>query len=190
MDSSDLNQTLTPSGPSEDSSVLSISTLAASVGVPHIPHGGQDARLSESLLNPFTSVIYPRIVDLNSALARFLLAHGRTNYIAALFAYTDAGIQVQEGIEIALDLIGVTQRQSFGYISPIRPAPIPGQSIPEVVQKIKASGYRTIVVTMDNDVYDLANIADAAEECGLNSEEYLWIFLPPFTVDSVQALIE
>lgn len=164
--------------------------MAASVGLPHIPSGGHDARLAESLLNPFTNVIYPRISDMTSALARFLTLYGRTNYISVLFAYTDTGIQFQEGIDITLDAINITQVQAVGYLSPTQPLPIPGQSIRENLKKVKELGYRTIVVTMENDVVDLPIIADAAEEFGLNTEDYIWIFLPPFQYASVQALMK
>lgn len=89
-----------------------------------------------------------------------------------------------------LDALNITQRRDFGYISPTHPVPIPGQTIRDNLQMVKESGYRTIVVTMDNHVVDLPIIADVADELGLSTKDYLWIFLPPFEVNAVQTLIE
>ena len=97
---------------------------------------------------------------------------------------------MQEGIDIMLDAINISQTRNFGYISPTHPVPIPGQGIRDNLRLVKESGYRTIIVTMDSSVDDLPTIADAAEEFGLNTEDYFWIFIPPFQAEAVQALIK
>lgn len=162
-------------GPHSDLASLSIATMASSVGVPHVPSGGQDARLAEHLMNPFTSVITPRIMDVTGALALLLKEHQRTNYVATLFAFSETGNQFQQGIAVMLDMVNATQRKEVGYLPPNAPVPIQGQSIRDAVVRIKKTGFRTIIVTMGNDIYDLPFIADVVDEMGMNTADYFWI---------------
>jgi hypothetical protein len=106
-----------------------------------------------------------------------------------VFGFADTGNQFQEGIGILLDRLSMTGRRHFGYLSPTARVPFHGQSIHSVLGKVKESGYRTVVVVMDNPQVDLPLIADAAEHYKLNTADYLWIFLPPFQLEALESLV-
>jgi len=169
---------------------MDIATMAATARIPQIPSGGMDGRLSEGLFSPFTSVIYPRIFDVAVVLLRFLILHKRTNFISILFAYSDVSLQMNEALGLSMGMLNVSQTQSLGYWSSFSTLSSPtGQTMRDNIRKIKERGYRTIIVVMGNGNEDLPLIADAAEEFGLNTEEYMWIFLPPFRMEAVPGLL-
>ncbi|CAB9516932.1 Gamma-aminobutyric acid (GABA) B receptor [Seminavis robusta] len=176
-------------GPYHDQVVTIMATMSASTQIPIVPSGGQDARLSEDLVNPYTMVLAPRVPDICSSLAGFLMQHQRNDFIAILFAFTDTGNQFQEAIGITLDAFNVTRRRNYGYISPTTPIDIEGQTTEDAVRAVKDSGYRTIIVNMENPLYELPMIADVAVAENM-TENYLWIFLPPFPAQAVSAIMK
>jgi hypothetical protein len=175
-------------GPFFDIPAMNIAAMAASARVTHIPTGEHDARLGDDFLSPYTTVIYPRYGDIARILGLFVETHQRTNFVATLFAYSDAGISLQEACGGALDIVGVKQRKSFGYWPPIHENSPPGLEMADAMQKVKASGYRTIVVIMDSFAFELPLLADLAEELNMNTKDYVWIFLPQYDQDTVDGL--
>mmetsp|Transcript_10403 Transcript_10403/g.28745 ORF Transcript_10403/g.28745 Transcript_10403/m.28745 type:complete len:819 (-) Transcript_10403:813-3269(-) len=168
----------------DDEVALELSTLALSNQYPIVPSKGSNVRLSYDYFNSFTSSVFPDMETSASALMNFLLHKGRNQYIALLYELGDTGNQRQEIFDISTSSLGI-ESFSTGYVNAIDPV-VEMNSVDEVqlpldaLKLIKETGYRTIVVAMNQQADTFQQIADAVDHLGLNNGNYFFVFWDVF----------
>jgi hypothetical protein len=106
-----------------------------------------------------------------------LIHKGRTDFVVGLFPLTDTGTQWSGGFQLAFGDFNI-RHEVVSYITPALDGGIVSSTanIRAALQRVKQTGFRTIVVAMEVVFLELPLIADAAEEQGLLSGEYFWVF--------------
>ena len=191
--------------PTENSSSSSLASICAAVGTFHdIPAADLSVLAAamkfpltvtrafsmaslEATRAPYTSQIFPEVIGNSFFLAYYLLWINRTDFVAFLYTVTETGLYRRESVSIVLDENNITHK-TFGYNVPgITPAVSPERSIENSLRAIKKSGYRTIVVAVEDPTQEIPQLAQPAIDLGLTNGNYLWIWFgdydPLFDLD-------
>lgn len=94
--------------------------------------------------------------------------------MAILYPLCDTGVHLSQTLTILMDAMGIDRHQEFAYNSVQSPATSSNRDISVVLDKIKESGYRTIIMIMDVAQLDLPAIAKSANQKGFSNGGYLW----------------
>lgn len=160
-------------GPFNDMPAQELSVLAAASKFPVTVHRAFNLRVVADDFSPYTSQVFPDLMAHGDQLVAFLRFIGRTDYIAAIYALSDTGIQRSEVLSLSLAGAGMKHRL-ISYL-------VPGwegtadETIRMAMKQVKDSGYRTIVMAPELILRELPLIAAAAEEFGLNNGDYVWV---------------
>jgi Receptor family ligand binding region len=157
---------------------LELSVVASTLQVPMVNHRGIDHNMLMPLKHPFVTQVNPDLYSDMQFLGDYLLHTGRKDYIAVLYASNaDSAIQrleVFRGVAQALNMKNV---QSFGYLSPAIPLDShqPIRNISTTMEKLKASGYRTIVWISPFFEEEVFIVGEAAHLLELDQGDHFWI---------------
>ena len=177
-------------GPFNDVPALDLSTMAQAYRYPLVASRAFNSRVTWNYVSPYPSQVYPSVTETAEYLVGFLKYRGRTNYTAMLYDETDASLQRRDALSASLRAENMAF-QDVRYVTPGQPhAPSsPAEAgeggtdsasgtddVLSAMARIKEWGYRTIVVSMNDERDDLPLIADAAAELNLTNGEYFWVF--------------
>jgi hypothetical protein len=152
-----------------------LGVYATAAEFPFVSNRAYDVRLTDPELYPFTSSVFPSLLEFATTLQTFLLYKGRTDFISFVYTLSDMGAQRREGISYYLDKGGIRWESHPFLITDDGP-----RQVRSVLQAVKDSGYRTIVVALDNPFMEIPLLAAAAEELSLNNGDYFWIWFATF----------
>jgi hypothetical protein len=154
-----------------------VSALAAAMHFPVTVNRAFNIRIVSDTFSPYTSQVFPDLMTSIQQLTQFLLHKGRTDFVVGLFPLTDTGAQWSEGFQLVFGDFNI-RHEVVSYITPAIDGGIVSltANIHAALERVKQTGYRTIVVAMEVVFLELPLIADAAEEQGLLSGEYFWVF--------------
>jgi hypothetical protein len=154
-----------------------LSALAAAMHFPVTVDRAFNIRIVSDTFSPYTSQVFPDLMTSIQQLTQFLLHKGRTDFVVGLFPLTDTGAQWTGGFHLAFGDFNI-RHEVVSYITPALDGGIvsPTANIRAALERVKQTGFHTIVVAMEVVFLELPLIADAAEEQGLLSGEYFWVF--------------
>ncbi|KAL7580733.1 hypothetical protein ACA910_001017 [Epithemia clementina (nom. ined.)] len=163
-------------GPFSDFPAVELSVLAQAAQIPLVTARSFSLRVVSDVYSPFTSSVFPDAVASATQVVTFLQHQNRSNYTALLYPLSDVGFQRREALGFELDdrnmhwmSSAYTQDASMGYVSTSR-------SYLAAMRAIKNSGYRTIVIALDDPLVDMQPIADAVELLAMNRGDYFYVF--------------
>jgi hypothetical protein len=151
-----------------------LSALAAAMQFPVTVNRAFNFRIVSDTFSPYTSQVFPDMGTILQQLIHFLLHKGRTDFIVGLFPLSDTGTQRSGGFQLAFGALNI-RHEVASYLTPL----VDGGSLANVraaLERVKQTGFRTIVVAMEFVPLELPLLADAAEQQGLLSGEYFWVF--------------
>jgi hypothetical protein len=168
-------------GPFHDAPFLELSTLAAAMEFPITAHRAFSIRALANYSSPYSSQVFPDVIASAQVLAIYLLYYkARTDYVAFVYSLTETGLQRRETVAIVLDEFEITN-QAFSYNSPLKsPADSDARTPLKTMQRVKDSGYRTIVIAPEDPTSEIPLLAEAAVEVGLTNGEYFFIWFGDF----------
>jgi len=166
-------------GPLSDLPALELSVLALGAEIPMVVGRSNNERVVMDEFSPFTSQVWPDVVDTSLITAEFLLQRNRTDFVSLLYTVTDANIQRRELISWALDGQGITHdthpmERNVEFDQDETQTPL------AALRSVKERGFRTIVVCMENALLEFPAIAEAAEALGMNNGDYFWFWFGYF----------
>jgi hypothetical protein len=164
-------------GPFNDMPAQELSVLAAALHFPVTVNRAFNFRIVSDTFSPYTSQVFPDLGASTQQLSRFLLHKGRTDFVVALIPVTDTGAQRTKAFQLEFEVFNI-RHEVVSYISPafLDEGLTSVGTIRAALERVKQTGFRTIVVALEIAFVELPLIADAAEEQGLLSGEYFWIF--------------
>jgi len=125
------------------------------------------------------------MIESATVMVDYLLHKGRTDFVSLLYTVTEVNVQRRETLALALDAAGMTwasysfffddgvpqpQNEDFGQL----------RTAIAALKRVKDSGYRTIVVFLEDSLKEFPALADAAEELGMNNGDYFWVWFGLF----------
>jgi len=172
-------------GPFNDLPALDLSTMAQAYGYPLVINRAFNLRATRSLYAPYSSQMYPDIIENAEVLVQFLQHKGRTNYTSILYDLSDTSVQRRDWLTLELDKAGMRHYEAQ-FVTPDQLIDASLEHLGGIndvytaLSKIKRNGYRTIVVSMFDPVLELPPVAQAAVELGMTgTDEWLWIWFAP-----------
>jgi hypothetical protein len=163
-------------GPFHDMPAADLGTLGLTLDIPVTVHRAYNPRVVTPLFSPYTSQIFPDLLTYSGVAADVLLRQGRSDYIAVVYSLTDTGVLRAEGLTLSLDDRHM-RNQAFSYFIPGYLANTTGyenDSIFQTLRKVKESGFRTILVGMENPAQEMELLADAAAALDMSNGDYFW----------------
>ena len=110
---------------------------------------------------------------------------GRKDFIATIYPVSPFGTQIREVLTINYQTANITHR-SFGIFRELlQPGgqendPLAQLELDEVMHRVKESGYRTIVLALEDPFLELPVIAQSANRVGLTNGDFLWVHFGEF----------
>ena len=164
-------------GPFDDNVAIELSMLATAMKFPLVVHRAFSLRVLAEYASPYTSQVYPDMISTSERALDLLYYKGRTNYTAFLYALTETGTQWHETMAVVMDW-EYMRHKTYAYNSPVSPASGDWtRGMHTTLQRVKESGYRTIVVATEDPGAEVPLMAQAANDLGLTNGDYLWIFI-------------
>ena len=174
-------------GPFNDIPALELSTMAQAAEYPLVAHRAFNALVESDRFHPFTSLVFPGMVESSSVLIDYLLHKDRTDFISLFYSVSDLNTQRREILGLALDAAGMKwDARSYFYDIGGEPQPQRNPEFQQVrtttaaLRQVRERGYRTIVMFFEDPVWEFQALADAAEELGMNGGDYLWVWFGLF----------
>ena len=141
---------------------------------------------------PMRTSVFPDLLESAIVLVSFLLHLERTDFIAFLYPLSDKGMQRRSALGVMLDSNNVRWMASE-YVDSVATTKIKqkegklgaddvlnARTVRTAVKRIKQSGFRTVVISLDHNYERMfEEIADAIEEFGMNDGEHFFVFLEP-----------
>ena len=177
-------------GPWDDKTTRDISVLAQAYEVPLVSTGSREPPIVDSLFNDYASSVKADLKVSGQEIAKYLLWKERNNYIAFLYDFSQGNFQRREVLGAIFDTVGVEwMSSSFAAGNVISEASTDyleeSRTVRKAMEAIKERGYRTIVVALSDPYLSMQELADAAEEFGMNNGDYLWLFYDDSFVPSI-----
>jgi hypothetical protein len=168
-------------GPFHDIPALELSTLAAAARkFPVTAYRAYNQRVTTDYSAPYTTLLYPDMISSAQVLVSGLLLQERTDYVAIVYSATDTGTQRRQILSLEMDA-NLIENRAYGFYSPfINPTLSAVMGIRKTLQKVKDSGFRTIVICMELATLELPEIAEAADDLELSNGDYLWMWFGEF----------
>mmetsp|Transcript_15998 Transcript_15998/g.33071 ORF Transcript_15998/g.33071 Transcript_15998/m.33071 type:complete len:760 (-) Transcript_15998:1068-3347(-) len=166
-------------GPSSDLVGLELGNMAQAAQYPIVYARIFNLRSAFTEYSNFSASVFPDVGSTAVAVVNFIRVKGRFNYIAVLYESTDTSIQRQEALAVDFDAYKMAWA-SFGYVSERSnggTTSARNSTLFNVVQKIKDSGYRTIIIAMDHPWTSVLEVADAVEALGMNNGDYFYVWM-------------
>jgi len=116
-----------------------------------VVHRAFNVRVVMEKYSPFTQQVYPDTVSSARDMTEYLLHLGRTDYVGLLYAFTDTGIERNALLGLEWDRRGILW-QSHSYVAPVFSKNVETEMtrlVSTALAKLKETGYRTIVVAME-----------------------------------------
>lgn len=171
-------------GPFHDRPALELSTLGAAWDMAVLPHRSFNLNVAATFHSPYTTQVYPHLIS-SAAFCVHYLYHQleRTNFIAVLFPLSDTGLHVYHVLSALMDELGIDRHKDYSYNSLLlSPASSENRNIDVVVARVKASGFRTIILSTDSPYLEVAAVAKEAVKQGLVNGDFLWILFGDYDV--------
>mmetsp|Transcript_61869 Transcript_61869/g.182703 ORF Transcript_61869/g.182703 Transcript_61869/m.182703 type:complete len:932 (-) Transcript_61869:342-3137(-) len=162
-------------GPFYDEPALEAGVISYGLNVPVITHGAEDNRfaMERQFPNVFrTNVHLHAMGDLAISALR---SKGRTDFLNVIYSTHPYSIQHSETINNAAKEQGFKRIYHHG-IAPPYVGMEPGRSAWYAMENVKKNTFRTIFVALHDAIEQISFVADAAEEYGLISPDYVWMF--------------
>jgi len=181
-------------GPFNDYPAQDLATLAQAAATPIVVGRSYNPRVVSNFFSRYASSVYPEMVTSSESVAGFLRNKGRTNYISFLYSISETNYQRREHLAIAFDSHNMTffsspyLNQFSGFLTLDMK-----RSAFDALERLKQRGFRTIVVGL-SDPYEILEIANAAEQLGMNQGDYMWVWYDVFDFEyafspSIRSLI-
>jgi len=172
-------------GPFNDLPALDLSSMAQAARFPLVAHRAYDARVNSDIFHPYTSLVYPGMIESSTVMVDYLIHKGRTDFVSLLYTVAEVNVQRRETLALALDAAGMTWASYSFFFDNGVPQPQnedydQGWSPLEALKQVKDRGYRTIVVFLEDSFREFPVLADAAEELGMNNGDYFWSWFGVF----------
>jgi len=152
-------------GPYNTDAVMGAAMLAAGLNVPIISYHADNAQFGKSHFNPLTTKIVADEFAKADMLMNYVVNERKRDYIAMIHI-----ISATEELKVIKD---AAKNYSANFISEAIKPPL-GKTIHIALQRIKDSGYRTIVVVLGR-TQQFDEIYEPAEALGLTNSDYVWI---------------
>jgi Receptor family ligand binding region len=166
-------------GPYSDLPARDLSILALSYQIPQVAHRVFDPLFTHAYYSPYSLSVFPDTRSSSAMLVDYLVqSKNRTNFIGILYSRTAISIYKKESLTESLTKFGIRWMAS-PYVNPDINGPIPGLDALTAMTRILQSGYRTIIISTENNdaiLDDVQAIADAAEALQMNSGDYFYVF--------------
>jgi len=146
-----------------------------------ITHGSEDPRLGGGV-NPDTTQMCSNQHPTGEAIVNWLRSNGRTDFLTVINGSQEYAITFGDAINNAAVESGF-QSVEQKRVGPPYDGPDPNSSFLLTLKEVQKSTWRTIVVVLTR--YNLppyptlGALADAAEELGMNGDDYVWVFVLP-----------
>jgi hypothetical protein len=141
----------------------------------------------------FASRVFADGFALSIAAVQYLTHIGRNDYIGLLHSINPTSSQLQESIEFAAQQVwgGTMTMQAFSYVPPYYQAVMGNRrGIDTALAALVQTGYRTIVVILEDLLVEIPLLAKAAKNLNMNRQDYVWILLGDFDVEFFVYYIE
>ncbi|KAL7570965.1 hypothetical protein ACA910_002592 [Epithemia clementina (nom. ined.)] len=167
-------------GPASSVVGMTLSAVAQAAQFPLVITRVYNLRSIENSTSSFSCSVYPDLISYAEAIASFLLYKARSNYVALIYERTDVGIQRLQALGAIFDKKGIEwfakgysveiQNSSFHPYGAGSEAPL------QALEAVKRTGYRTIVIAMENVEQSFQEIAVAAEQLEMDNGDYFYMW--------------
>jgi hypothetical protein len=168
-------------GVNSDFPASELSVLAQATQTPLVAYRSFNERVVLDDFSPFSNQVWPDVVDTTRFTVNYLLSLNRTDYVEILYRISDTNIQRREILTWTLEAANITWNSRAmlreGQVAPgdIRNARSPMGTL----QALKESGYRTIIVFLEDARLDFPLVAEAADSLGMTKGDYVWFWFGP-----------
>jgi Receptor family ligand binding region len=173
-------------GPYHELPALELSVLATGLQAPMVSHRALDSTLLNPARHPYFSQVNADFLSEMQFVVRYLNHLQRPNFVAILYSSTASALQKVDLLGRLLDQEGFDQVRAFSYrakgdsatdtLLPMDPLfSDRDRSIADALERIQATGYRTIYVLPGQLDTDLPEIGIHATRLGLNEGGHFWI---------------
>lgn len=163
---------------------LDLTTTANGMAIPSVAYGGSNLRVVQFSQFPFSTRTYPDTLALGQPLIDYLsMTLNRTNYYGLISpAFSEVAAQLQQQVQTqATEMTHMDMNMEMSletYAVQYRVTPtLPGNSAVEALQEMKITGYRTLLLFLDNWEVELPIMAQAAAATGMDTAGYLWVLV-------------
>ena len=168
-------------GPSGDMPAVELGTMGAALRFPLVVHRAFDYRAIDPETSPYSTLIGPDTIVTVHAATMLLFDKGRYDFVALLYPLTMVGTQWRETWAISFDNYAIQHMTAaYNLAGNVDENEVGPRQMTEALQRVKESGYRTIVVTPGNAAIEIPAIAQVAVDIGLTNGDYLWVFVGNF----------
>lgn len=165
-------------GPYNEIPALELSVLATTLQIPIVAHRADDSNLLMADKHPYFSQVNPDTLSEVAFLGSYLNHTGRDDFIAVLYSTSASTMQKVDLLRvILLDQHKMSQVRTFSYHNTndgITKA-LPDASIQSALERVKATGFRTIVWITDDIPQDAHLVHEAASSLELDLGHHFWI---------------
>jgi hypothetical protein len=168
-------------GPYNEIPALELSVLATGMKAPIVSHRASDYNLLLPEKHPYFSQVSADLLSEMAFVDSYLSHIGRINYVAVVYSSSATAIQKVDMLRALLDNDGFNQVQTFSYqkssdmVLADGLEGMPDRTIYSALEKVRKTGYRTIVLITSQLFTDSPEIGAAAKELGLDQGEHMWI---------------
>lgn len=165
-------------GPYNEIPALELSVLATTLQIPIVAHRADDSNLLAPEKHPYFSQVNPDPLSEMAFLGTYLSHTGRDDFIAVLYSTSASTMQKVDLLRvILLDQHEMNQVRTFSYHNTndgISKA-LPDASIQSALEKVKATGFRTIVWITDDIRQEAPLVHEVASALELDRGHHFWI---------------
>ena len=163
-------------GPFSDFPAVELSVMAQAAQIPLVTARSFSLRVVSDIYSPFTTSVFPDVAASAEQVVSYLLFQNRTNFISLLYPLSDVGYQRREALGFRLDEMGIRWMSSPYVHNEATFNTASSRTYLSAMRNIKNSGFRTIIIALDDPLVDLQPIADAVEELAMNQGDYFYVF--------------
>ena len=184
---------------------LTLGNFADALQLPFVSSGGFDLGLTDSEIEIVTTAttttttgsvlqqqqdeypvqssrIFADVYTLGEAAIKYLQHIQRDNYVGILHSINPTSIQIHESIKAQATGFNI-QTYSMDYIPPTSKYHGMVRTVETSLKGFLQTGYRTILVILDDFKIEIPLLAKAAKSLNMKREDYVWILLGNFDVE-------
>jgi hypothetical protein len=163
-------------GPYNEIPALELSVLATGMKIPIVAHRAFDQNLLLPERHPYYSQVSADFYSEMEIVGEYLKYVGREDYIAVVYSSAASVQQKVDILRVVLEKRGFGQVRTFSYrSSDMLVEGTPDRNIRSALQRVKETGFRTIIVLLSRLDADAPEIGHAAAEFGLDQGGHFWM---------------
>ena len=167
-----------------ESPSLTLGDLADALQLPFVSSGGFDLGLADSTAShpEQSSRVFADVYSLAEAAIKYLQHIGRDNYVGLLHSINPTSVQIHEAVLAMANGFNM-KTYSMDYIPPTSNYHGMARTVESTLKGFLPTGFRTIVVVLDDFMSEIPLIAKAAKSLNMNRTDFVWVLLGNFDVE-------